>query len=166
MEEGAKGHINIFYTCICFNVLGTYENKWTTYFSYIYGLHREKCIMDPLALSYPLTNINIHVQYGSNLIMSFRVKIPRMIILFGVILVNLFLYSGVPKYQRYLSIGDTCTRKTMGNFVHLLLWRIGWTHGINTINSLQRNGTIKVDTHGPNSSDMWKGKFSLKRDLS
>ena len=56
--------------------------------------------MDPLALSYPLTNINIHVQYGSNLIMSFRVKIPRMIILFGVILVNLFLYSGVPKYQR------------------------------------------------------------------
>ena len=25
--------------------------------------------MDPLALSYPLTNINIHVQYGSNLIM-------------------------------------------------------------------------------------------------
>ena len=69
---------------------------------HIYGLHREKCIMDPLALSYPLTNINIHVQYGSNLIMSFRVKIPRMIILFGVILVNLFLYSGVhvPKYQR------------------------------------------------------------------
>ena len=69
---------------------------------HIHGLHREKFIMDPLALSYPLTNINIHihVQYGSNLIMSFRVKIPRMIFLFGGILVNLFLYSGVPKYQR------------------------------------------------------------------
>ena len=38
--------------------------------------------MDPLVLSYPLTNINIHVQYGSDLIMSFRVKIQRMIILF------------------------------------------------------------------------------------
>ena len=67
---------------------------------HIHGLHREKCIMDPLALSYPLTNINIHIQYGSNLIMSFRVKILRMIILFGGILVNLFFYSGVPKYQR------------------------------------------------------------------
>ena len=39
------------------------------FFLYIYGLLCEKCIMDPLALSYPLTNINIHVQYWSNLIM-------------------------------------------------------------------------------------------------
>ena len=54
-------------------------------------------LKDPLALSYPLTNINggilvvDYVQYGSNLIMSFRVKIQRMIILFGGILVNFFV---------------------------------------------------------------------------
>ena len=49
------------------------------------------------------TSIYIHVRYGSNLIMSFRVKIQRMIILFEGILGNLLLHPGVPKYR--LSIG-------------------------------------------------------------
>ena len=80
---------------------------------HIYGLHCEKCIMDPLDLSYPLTNINIHVQYGSNLIMSFRVKIQRMIIPFGGILVNLLLYWGYQSISEDLGTGDTCTRKTI-----------------------------------------------------
>ena len=45
------------------------NNLFVIYTGYKYC---EKCIMDPLALSYPLTNINIHVQYGSNIIMSLK----------------------------------------------------------------------------------------------
>ena len=51
------------------------------------------------SINYPLTNINLFVRYGSNIIMSFRVKIQRMIILFGGNLGNLLLHPGVPKYR-------------------------------------------------------------------
>ena len=72
---------------------------------HIYGPHCEKCIIfywgggfnkhnGSILLSISLSpTINLYVRYGSNLIMSFRVKIQRMIILFGGILGNLFVAS-------------------------------------------------------------------------
>ena len=81
--------------------------KIKTYFSYIYGLHCEKCIMDPLALSYPLTNINIHVQYGSNLIMSYNVWLFFLKESWW----SLCCIQGCQSINEDLGTGDTCTIK-------------------------------------------------------
>ena len=62
---------------------------------FLLGVGASIIIMDPSCSQYPLTNINLHVRYGSNLIMPF--KIQRTIILFGGNLGNLLLHPGVPK---------------------------------------------------------------------
>ena len=66
----------------------------------------KKCIMDHLSLSYPLTNINIHVQYESNLIMSYNVWL--------FFLKESWWTCCIQGYQRIsedLGTGDTCTIK-------------------------------------------------------